>query len=182
MAKKPSYKELEQRVKELEKKVSEQGRVKQALKKREKELEIKTSNVEEANTALKDLLKRRDEDRSELGEKVLLNIRELVAPYLEKLKKSGLDDRQKAYADILESNLTDIISPFSRTLSLKYLSLTPREIQVANLIKQGKRTKEIADVLNLSSRTIRAHRENIRKKMGLKNKKVNLRTHLLSLG
>jgi PAS domain S-box-containing protein len=153
----------------------------QALKQREAELEIKTSNLEEANTALKVLLKRRDEDKSEIEEKVLLNTRELVAPYLDKLKRSGLDERQKAFADILESNLNDIISPFARTLAAKYLSLTPTEIQVASLVRQGRNSKEIAGTLNLSTRTICFHRENIRKKIGINNKKANLRTQLQSL-
>jgi DNA-binding CsgD family transcriptional regulator len=153
----------------------------QWLKEREKELEIKSSNLEEANIALKVLLKRRDEDKTELEEKILFNVKELVAPYLEKLKKSGLDESQKAYLSVLGSNLENIVSPFGRSLSFGYLNLTPTEIQVANLVKQGKTTKEIAGLLNASRKTIETHRENIRDKLGIKNKKANLRTHLLSL-
>ncbi|NIM59656.1 MAG: GAF domain-containing protein [Candidatus Aminicenantes bacterium] len=152
----------------------------QALKKREKELEIKTNSLEEMNSALKVLLKRREEDRKELEEKVLFNVKELVVPYIEKLKNGRLDGKQQGYVSVLESNLNSIISPFSRTLSSKYLNLTPAEIQVANLVKQSKTTKEIADLLNVSGKTIESHRENIRKKLGIKNKKANLRTHLLS--
>jgi PAS domain S-box-containing protein len=152
----------------------------QALKIREKELHTKTKSLEEVNTALRVLLKRRDEDKTELEEKVLSNVKGLVTPYLEKLKKSRLDARQKTYASILESNLDDIISSFSHSLSSSYLNLTPAEIRVANLVKQGKTTKEIADLLNLSSKTIGAQRESIRNKLGIKNKKSNLRTYLLS--
>jgi PAS domain S-box-containing protein len=147
----------------------------------EEQLEIKTNSLEEANTALKVLLKRRDEDRRELEEKVLFNMKELALPYLEKLKASGLDERRMAYLSILESNLEEIISPFSYRLSSRYLNLTPAEIQVANLIKQGKTSKEIAEFLNISSRTISFHRANIREKIEIKNKKANLRAHLLSL-
>jgi PAS domain S-box-containing protein len=152
-----------------------------ALKKREKELEIKTKSLEEMNSALKVLLERRELDKQELEEKVLFNVKELVVPYLEKLKGSGLDEKKKGYASVLESNLNSIISPFSRTLSSKYLNLTPAEIRVANLVNQSKTTKEIADLLNVSGKTIGSHRESIRKKLGIKNKKANLRTHLLSL-
>ena len=81
----------------------------------------------------------------------------------------------------MESNLQDIISPCARSLSSRYLNLTPAEMQIANLIKQGKTTKEIANLLNLAGRTISFHRENIREKLGLKNQRANLRSHLLSL-
>ena len=151
------------------------------LREKEKELELKTRKLEEVNTTLKVLLKRRDEDKTELEEKVLSNIKELIIPYLEKLKKSGLDTRQNAYIEILQSNLNDIISPFSRRLSSKYLNLTPAEIQVANLVRYGRNIKEIAEILNVSTRTIEFHRGNIRKKLGIKNRKANLRSHLLSI-
>ena len=161
--------------------ITERKRADKALREREKELEIKTSNLEEVNTALRVLLKKREEDKAELEEKVLFNVKELVEPYVEKLKRSGLDERQKACVGILESNLNDIISPFSRRLSSMYLNLTPTEMKVANLVRHGKTTKEIAEFLNVSSQTIDSHRKSIRRKIGIKNKKANLRTHLLSI-
>jgi DNA-binding CsgD family transcriptional regulator len=118
------------------------------------------------------LLKKRDEDRAELEEKVLSNVKELVLTYLEKLKRTGLNQRQKTFASILESNIDDIISPFLRRMSLRYLSLTPAQIQVAILVRQGKKTKEIAALLDLSPKTIEDHRKNLRKKFGLKNKRA----------
>jgi len=148
---------------------------------REKELEIKTANLQDANAALRALLKRREEDKTELEEKMLFNVKELVCPYLEKLKESGMNGRQTNFLDIIESNLNNIVSPFIPGLSSMHLKLTPSEIQIANLIKQGKTTKEIADMLNLSPRTIETHRDSIRKKIGLKNKKTNLRTYLMSV-
>ena len=155
-------------------------RTEKALREREAELEIKTNSLEEVNTALRVLLRRREEDKIEIEEKVLLNVRELVVPFLERLKKSQLDPKQLSYTDILESNLNDIISPFSRTLSAKYLSLTPREIQIANLIKLGKSTKDIGELMALSPRTIETHRKSLRKKLGLDKKKRNLRSRLLT--
>ena len=153
----------------------------EALRERELELELQTQKLEETNTALRVLLKAREEDKQELEEKVLANVKELIIPYLEDLKNAGLDSRQKAYLEIVESNLNDIISPFLHQLSSKYLNLTPREIQVATLVKEGKATKEIAEMLHLSMNAVDFHRKNIRAKLGLKNKKANLRTHLLSL-
>jgi len=150
------------------------------LRKREKELKIKTSDLERTNAALTVLLKKREEDKTELEEKVLANIKELVEPYVEELKNSGLNPDQKSYLNILTSNLEEIISPFSYTLSSKFLNFTPTEIRVANLVKEGKTTKEIAELLKISSKTAGFHRENIRKKLGIKKKKANLRTRLLS--
>jgi len=160
--------------------ITERKKAEQSLRERDRELERKTINLEEVNAALRVLLKRRDEDKRDLKEKVLLNIHEMIMPYLEKLKRSKLNERQKAFTEILESNLKDIASPFSHTLSSKYLGLTPTELQVANLIRQGINTKGIAELLHVSSKTVETHRDGLRKKLGLKGKKANLRTHLMS--
>jgi DNA-binding CsgD family transcriptional regulator len=122
-----------------------------------------------------------DGDKEQLEQKVLVNVKELTLPYLEKLKMTQLSPDQRTYVNILESNLSDVVSPFAHKLSSKYLNLTPAEIQVATLIKAGRRSKEIAELLRLSVRTIEVHRQSIRTKLGLKNRKVNLRSHLFSL-
>ncbi len=148
------------------------------LKKREQELQQNSRNLEELNTTLRVLLKQREHDRKELEEKVLSNVKEFVLPYVEKIKESRLDAKGLAYADILESNLKDIISPFSRQLSSKYMNLTPKEIQIANFIKEGKTSKEIADIMNVSKSAIDIHRYRLRNKLGLNNQKANLKSHL----
>jgi PAS domain S-box-containing protein len=161
--------------------VTRQKLAEKAVKERENELKLKASSLADLNTALRVLLEQKDNDRADIEEKVMLNMRELVLPFIEKLKRTSLTRRQAAYVQVLESNLNDVISPFSRTLSAKFLSLTPTEIQIAGMIREGKMSQEIADVLNLSSRTVESHRGSIRKKLGLKNKKANLRSHLLSI-
>lgn len=187
-----AYETLEQRVEErteeiirtnirLKREIEERKQAEQSLLQKEEELRMNSLHLEEANTALKVLLKRREQDKNELEEKVLSNIKDLALPYLEKLKSCTLDDRQSTYLEILESNLNDIISPFLKKLSSQYLNLTPTEIQVANLIREGKSTKEMADILNISERAIEFHRNNIRDKLGLKKSKTNLRSYLLTL-
>ena len=161
--------------------ITQRKRAGEALKAREAALRIRTNELEEANTALKVLLKRRDEDKTEIEQKVLLNIKELVMPYAEKLKKTSLDKQQTAYLNLLESNLNNIISQFTYKLSAKALGLTPKEIHVANLVRDGKTSKEIAQLFNVSVRAIEFHRKRIRDKLGLKNSKINLRSHLLSM-
>jgi len=164
--------------------ITERKRVEEALRRQQEYLdrvvEQRTVKLEEANAALKVLLKRREEDKEELEEKMLFSVKELVDPYVEKLRNSSLDESQKAYTDIIKSNLNDIVSPLARRMSMEHLRLTHTEIQVANLVKQGRITKEIAELLHLSPRTVESYRDNIRKKLGIKNKKVNLRTYLLS--
>ena len=161
--------------------ITERKKAKQALIKREEELKNKTISLEELNNALKVLLKKRDEDKIELEESVLSNVKGLISPYMISLKRSRLDDRQMGLLGIIESNINEIIAPFSRRLSSKYSNLTPNEIQVAGLVKEGKTTKEIAHLLNSATETIAFHRKNLRKKLGLRNKKSNLRSYLLSL-
>jgi PAS domain S-box-containing protein len=151
----------------------------QKLKAGKKELAVKTRSLEEANTALKVLLKRRDKDKRELEENMLFNLKELIIPHLEKLGQSKLDEKQAAYVNILQANLNNIISSFSNNLAIEYLKLSQSEIRVAEFVKKGKTTKDIAKLLNLSKKTVESQRKNIRMKLGLKNTKENLRTHLM---
>lgn len=161
--------------------ITERTMAKEALKKRELELEMKSQNLEEANTALKVLLKHRDEDKTTLEERVLANVKRLVLPHVEDLKHLKLDQNQVAHLEIIEKHLHDIVSPFLHNLSSSYLDLTPREIQIANLVKEGKTTKEITELLNISATAVDFHRKNLRSKFGIKNKKTNLRSYLSSL-
>ena len=164
---------------DLEKRVADRTR---DLTEANKQLKMKTTSLSEANTALKVLLAQREEDKIELEEKVLLNTKLMISPYLGKLKnRRRLGTKEKAYIDIIESNLNELISPFIRSISTKFFKLTPTEMQVINLIRQGKTTKEIAETMNLATSTIDFHRNNIRKKIGIKNKNINLSTYLSSL-
>lgn len=166
---------------QLAQEVEERKRAEAQLRKREKELKAQSLHLEEVNTALRVLLKQREDDKKELGEVVLSNVRELIGPYLDRLKKGRLAVVQKALVDILESNLESIISPFTSSLSSRHFNLTPTEIRVANLVKEGRTNKDIAELLLLSKNTILFHRHNIRTKLGLRNNKKNLRSHLLGL-
>ncbi len=161
--------------------ITEHKQAELALIERGKELENKTHELEEVNAALRVLLKHRDEDKKDLEDKVVANVKKLVFPYVEKLNNSRLNDRQMVYLNIIKSNLEDIITPFLHQLSSKYSYLTPNEIQVAGFVKDGKTTKEIAELLNSSTGTIDFHRNNLRKKLGLRNTKTNLRSFLLHL-
>lgn len=151
------------------------------LRQREEELSIKSRNLEEVNTALKVLLKQREEDRKELEENVLANIKTTLLPYVEKLKNDPLTQRQRACLEILEAQMKEIVSPFLNRISRACFDLTPQEIRVADFVKNGNTTKEIAGILGISTKTVDYHRDGIRRKLGIRNHQTNLRTFLLKL-
>jgi PAS domain S-box-containing protein len=144
----------------------------------EQRVQERTVELHESNIALKVVLKKREEDRTILAEQVLANISKLVEPYLDRLKECRLTEQQQVLVDILRANINEVTSPFANNFSSKLVRLTPAEIQVANLVKLGKRTKEIAGIMHLSPGTISIHRKNIRKKLDLTHQKANLQTTL----
>lgn len=161
--------------------ISDREKVEKALRHREKELEAKSSELEETNAALKVLLKKIQEDKLEFEESVMGNVRQRISPQLKKLRKSLLNSRQTKQLDILETALEDITSPFLRNLSSLSAELTPTEIQVADMVREGKTSKEIAELIPSSVRAVEFHRHSIRSKLGILKQRVNLRAYLQSL-
>jgi len=153
----------------------------EALKKSQEELLDQKQSLEEANIALKVLLKQRETDKAELEKKVLTNIKDLVLPYVEKLKNSRLKPRDETLVEIIGARLNDVISPMLQSFANAKILLTPQEMQVAGLVKDGKTSKEIADILSVSETTINFHRKNLRAKFGLTHQRTNLRSYLLSI-
>ena len=143
-------------------------------------MDIQKRNLEEANIVLQVLLDKRHEDKKEMEYNVLMNVKEMMIPYFEKIRKTKLNVHQKTILSIMESYLNEIISPFVRKMATRHLNLTPTEIEVAHLVRFGSNSKEIADIMGLSPQTIYNHRKNIRKKLGIENKKTDLRSYLLS--
>lgn len=160
------------RLKKVEKQLQE------ARNELERRVRERTAELEETNIALNVLLAKRERDRDELEHQILSNVAELVEPYLLKLDASRLTKEQEIYLSILKANISELTSSLVQNIAAKFTRLTPSEIQVANLVKLGKRTKEIAQIMHLSPGTINIHRKNIRKKLGLTNKKENLQTFL----
>ncbi|RJQ65643.1 MAG: PAS domain S-box protein [Desulfobacteraceae bacterium] len=161
--------------------VEERKRAEKTLRRREVDLQAQSEHLEEVNTALRVLLKQRSEDKNELQRIVLKNVQELVLPYLGQIQKMNMKTRQKTLLGILETNLNHIVSPFIDRLSTRFAGLTPTEIRIANLVKEGKTNKEIAELMLISKNTVLFHRHNIRKKLKLTGTSGNLRSHLLTL-
>ena len=150
-------------------------------KRTEEELEVKSKSLEKANTTLNVVLKRSEENKIEIEQKLLHNVNEMIIPYIEKLKEGRLDSRSSTFLKMLEMNLQDLVSPFMKTQTTNGFSFTAKELQIVNLIRGGKSTKEIAELLRMSKKAVDYHRDNIRKKLNLKKRNVNLQSHLSSL-
>ena len=152
-----------------------------ALRIRERQLSEKTRHLEEVNQALKAMLDHREVEKRSIEESMLLNLKKLVFPYLDSLQNCKLDNQAQTYLSIISANLEDLFSPLSSSLFAKYLDFTPTEINVADYIRQGKSSKQISELMNVSPSSIAFHRNNIRKKLGLSQKSINLNTYLNSL-
>ena len=136
--------------------------------------------LQELNIAMAVLLQRTGKQKDDLQADIALNVKESVLPYVLKLKNGRLDHEVQNTVAVLEKNLLDVCSPFLRNLSLKNARISSMEAQVANLVKEGKSNKEIASLLGVSLNTIMTHRYRLRAKLGLNQKKVNLRSYLIS--
>jgi len=169
---------LDQRVKQRTARLKDKTRI---LKVKETELKKKNTILVELNTALKVLVEQKNIDRAELEEQLIASMKLLVEPYFSKLVKICPDTRQQNFIKIINENLKEIISPFSRKLSSGYANLTATEIRVSNLLRKNYSNKAIAESLNISSQTVAFHRKKIRKKLGITNTNKNLVYYLESL-
>lgn len=166
---------------EADREIQRRKRIEQRLTKKQQQLIDKSVALEEVNTALNVLLESRQKDRIQMQDRIVANVKDLVMPFLETLSHSRLDEKQVACVEIIQANIADIVSPFLRRIPLPFFDLTPREIQVADLVRKGKTTKEIALILNASIKTIEAHRNRLRRKLNLTHQRIRLSDYLAAL-
>jgi len=171
----------ETKLKQAEDKINEYtNNLEKMVKDRTEELELQAMKVEQTNIALRVLMKKQEKDKNDLQEQIVSNIKKLIIPHFDILK--GLLSKDNQYIlDLLISNLYDITSSFSYDLSSEKYGLTSSELLIAGLIMRGKKTKEIAALNSISHKTVEVHRNNIRKKIGIAGKKINLQTYLRSI-
>ena len=150
-----------------------------ALEEANRQLILERQALQEANTALKILLSRIEQEKQEIYSDMKTNVERILMPILRALA-SQLSSAQAKYVEMLQNNLEEITSPFISKLSLSYHSMTPTEISICNMIRNGMRTKEIAEMRCVSEATINRHREKIRRKLKITNQNVNLVTFLQS--
>mgnify|MGYP001394888064 CR=1 FL=1 len=140
----------------------------------EHQVALRTQELHEANIALSVMLQRAQQESKHLEQRILHNLIDTLAPFLERLKRSGLRDSQKNALEIIEATIKEILAPTLPGMGPALAKLTTTEKTVANLVMQNKTSKEIGKLLDISPATVSKHRENIRKKMGVTNKKKSL--------
>jgi DNA-binding NarL/FixJ family response regulator len=150
-------------------------------KKQNRIIEQCAREVCETNQNIKKLMNTAEDEKNRNTEAAFSTLRREIAPLVEKLKETKPTAEQSFYLDKLEEMLRTMLDSFPYKLALRFSSLTPREASVAIAVRDGLSSKEIASQHHMAVRTVEVHRENIRKKMGIKNKNINLRSYLLSL-
>jgi DNA-binding NarL/FixJ family response regulator len=149
------------------------------LEETNRQLTVEHKALQESNTAMRVVLSRIEQEKQEIRQDISINVEKILKPILHAMVLQ-LNPVQKKYAEVLESNLDQIASPFISRLSSSFGSLTPTEVSICNLIRAGMRTKEIASLRGISEATISRHREKIRHKLKLTNTEANLATYLQS--
>ena len=144
-----------------------------------KQLSLERKALQESNIALRTVLKKIEEEKHEINRSIKMNIDKVIMPILYALALE-IPKTQGKYLEMLKNSLEEITSPFIIHLSDSYRSLTPTEVAICNMIRNGLRTKEIAQTRGVSVATTNRHRENIRRKLNLTNSDTNLATYLQS--
>jgi DNA-binding CsgD family transcriptional regulator len=149
------------------------------LQETNRQLTLERQALQESNTAMRVVLARIEQEKEEIHQDIKTNVEKILMPILQALG-SQLPPTQKKYTEMLQANLEEITSPFISHLSSLYHSLTPTEIAICNMIRNGLRTKEIAQIRGVSTATVNRHREHIRRKLKITNSEANLATYLQS--
>jgi PAS domain S-box-containing protein len=143
-------------------------------------MEAKHRALQEKNIALKGVLAGVEGEKNEVRDQVRSNVDRVIMPTL-RLLRSRVDEASAEFVDMLDSGLRDITSPFINGLQTNYTRLSPGEIEICRLVKDGLSSKEIANLRGVSVQTVSMQRKRIRKKLGLTSRGVSLQSTLRSL-
>jgi PAS domain S-box-containing protein len=148
-------------------------------KRAETSLKIRSRELEEANSALRVVLDQIGTAKSAVEKRVYRNVKDLILPDLDRLKSRATTMDQKRDIKGIKANLNKLLSAPTQRISSVYLTLSPREIQIADLIRMGRSTKSIAMLLNITKSAVEFHRNNLREKLDIKHRHINLRSYLM---
>lgn len=157
--------------------ITSRKKIDRELEESRKKLIEQNIELERKNIALKEVLGRIELEKKEVQDNVMLNVENVLLPILNELA-SASSGREKNNIELIKKNISELTSAFGSRITVKSLKLTPKEIRICNMIKNGMNNKDIANTLNISLRTAETHRNNIRKKLSITNASVNLVTYL----
>ncbi|MGD0138464.1 MAG: GAF domain-containing protein [Tepidisphaeraceae bacterium] len=140
-------------------------------------LEIANRSLETKNIAMHEILANIETERDKIGQRINKNVEEIILPLLQSVKQ-GATRQQQRTIDQIDHCLREIISPFIVEMAHSVRNLTPAELRLCSFIKRGLAVKEIAEIEHLSPETIAAHRRNIRRKLQIAHRKINLTSYL----
>lgn len=143
-------------------------------------IEHDMSNIKEQNQLLKTYIQQKEAEKQNIEKNISNNVKKYIKPVLNQIKTNFLENPvEYGMISLVESLFENIVKPHYDS-SMDLNQFTSRELQIIAMIKNGRTTKEIAEALCLSNKTIDFHRANIRQKLGLLQGKENLRAYLLS--
>lgn len=155
--------------------ITERKKAEMALEESESKLRKQKSELEQKNIALGEIIAQIEIEKIRIKEDILTNANIVLSPILEKLK-SG--DSSQEDISLVQHHLQGLVSSYGTKITDNKLLLTPKEIEICNLVKAGFTNKDIARFLNISTQTAEVHRKKIRRKLGIANKNINLTTYL----
>jgi PAS domain S-box-containing protein len=153
----------------------------EALLQKDREISLQLGKIEKLNAALTALLEHREQESQRHLAGLHTTLEQLVLAHVETLKATTLTADQRVLIEVIEANLRNVAASFVRQLDSWKLQLTPTEVQVADLVRLGKRSKDIARLLHVSPSAITFHRNNLRTKLGLTGRPINLVSYLRTM-
>jgi PAS domain S-box-containing protein len=160
--------------------ITERRNAEQELKSANDELEIERVLLQNKNVALKELMDQINDQKQQTSKQLQTNVNRIVRPMLGIINEK-LGAKHQHLMDLLDSALGDLMDPVTGRLEKEHANLSPREIEVCNMIRRGFSSKQMASILSVSVHTINTQRRNIRRKLNINDNQTNLQTFLKSL-
>jgi len=155
--------------------ITERKKEEKRLRESELQLQEQKLALEQKNIALKEIIAQVEAEKRKISDTIMTNVDIIIRPILKKLRANKSIAK---YADLIEHHMDGLVSSYGGFITRKTFRLSPREIEICNLVKSGLSSKDISHLLNISFRTVEKHRENIRHKLALSNKEINLTSYL----
>lgn len=153
----------------------------QVLVESTKTLQRQATELESKNVALREVLSQIEHEKKSILQDARAHVDTYIRPYLHEVaERTENDSIVRSRVQQLEASLDSLLNQDNRRLVEIAHRLSPREVEISGLIRNGLTTKEISSFLNISETTVERHRNTIRRKLNLNNSNINLTSYLRS--